>query len=76
MSKWTKTSRWGQHNDNKISLVDHDNDPRIMSIKVTDNNVRFREECDGYFSIDMTIEDAKQALKDAIAFIEEMESKQ
>lgn len=76
MSNWTKKSRWGQCNDNKINLTDNNGDAKIMSIKVTGNSVRFREECDGCFSIDMTIKEAKQTLKDALSFIDKMENKQ
>ena len=61
MKSWTKVK------DNKIILG------AVMSIKVDGDSVRFREECDQYLEVNMSIRDAKQALTDALLFIEEAE---
>lgn len=61
---------WEKVKNNKIARG------AVMSIKVDGDNVRFREECDEYFQVNMTMEDAKQALKDALLFLEEMEKPQ
>lgn len=69
-------SAWGKEKPNKIVLncddeyADHH---KVLSIKVTDNNVIFREECDGYFERNTTIPEAKQILLDALAFVESFE---
>lgn len=60
---------------NKIELVDDDNDLRIMSIKVVDGKVRFREECDRHFEKNISTEEAKEILFEAISFIESWEGK-
>lgn len=60
---------WARAKYNKITIG------RVISIKVDGDSVRFREECDRYFEVSMTINNAKQVLNDALLFIEELENK-
>lgn len=43
---------------------------RVLSVKlIPHGKVRFREECDGYYNIDLSKEDAAEMLKEAIEYI-------
>lgn len=57
----------------KEGLILFDNDWHgIFSLmKQKNGSITFCEECDGYFSIDMSKEDAKIALLEALAWIDE-----
>lgn len=42
----------------------------ILTIKKKDGKIRFRENCDQYFSVTLSPEDAKVALREAIDYID------
>ena len=64
LTKWTQVDSTG------ISLKDDDGG-RILSISVEDDGlITFGEACDYYFSVSMPKEDAKQALREALAWLE------
>lgn len=45
---------------------------RVLSIsKTPEGNIRFLEECDGYFSVELSREAAIEALNEAIEYIKE-----
>lgn len=56
-----------------IILLDGDQDRVLSLTKDGIGNIIFREECDGYFTVIMTAEEAKKALKEAILWIDERE---
>ena len=54
-----------------LILLDGDMD-RVVSIrKDEDGQIVFMEECDGYFRVTMSPEDAKSALREALAWLDE-----
>lgn len=66
---------WVIKKKNKISLDERPgtNDfwPRVFSIKKEGDKIRFREECDGYFFVQMTKQEAIDALQEGIDWIKE-----
>jgi hypothetical protein len=76
MKYWNnKKTRWGNKltGNEKITLIDGSFDDwgRILSIKEKDGKIRFREECDSYFSLEVSKEQAIEILKEAIDWIKE-----
>lgn len=70
LTKWTTEKTYSRANQPSISLIDGEQD-RIVSLSIDDGAVVFLEECDGYFSVRMSIDDAKTALKEALAWLDE-----
>ena len=68
MEYWKKVIDGGQYNNDGIELIGKDND-NVVSIGFEDGEVKFSEECDGYYSILMSKQDAIKALEEAIAWI-------
>ena len=60
----------GEFDDGKKKLILGE---RIVSIGVYGDTVRFREECDGYFCIHVSKEDAIKLLTEAIEYINSLE---
>jgi hypothetical protein len=69
MKHWKEVKDGENYNNNGISLIGEDND-NVLSIGEEDGQVKFSEECDGYYSILMLKEDAINALYEAIFWIE------
>ncbi len=59
----------------KIFLSGYDGElestSNVISIKKDGNEIKFKEECDGYYAIYKSREDAITALKEAIKWLEE-----
>lgn len=70
MVHWKKVKDGYEYNADGITLIGKEFD-RIMSIGIEDGSVKFVEECDGYYSTHMSKQDAINALKEAIEWIEE-----
>lgn len=56
-----------------IALVNTDDD-EIISLE-NEDGIIIREECDGYYSVKLSFEDAKQAFQEAIDWIDEQAQK-
>lgn len=54
-----------------LLLLDGDLDNVVSLLKEPNGDITFTEECDGYFAVTMSKEEAKQALKEAIEWIDE-----
>jgi len=52
-----------------ISLLDNGYD-NVLSLSVEDGKIVFTEECDGYYNVVLSKEDAKAALQEAIDWID------
>jgi hypothetical protein len=72
LSKWRIGRKQGWHVDrNGLILLDGETD-RILSLLIEeDGKITFQEECDGYFFVTMEKEEAKKALLEALAWIDE-----
>ena len=68
MTKWTEGSTENGYGKKGIILEDGDID-RVISLCKEDGKIVFREECDGYFSVEMTKEEAIIALEEAIQWV-------
>ena len=60
----------GYGDEDGLILIGDDHEDRIISISKNEAmNIVFTEECDGYFSVELTREGAIEALKEAIEWI-------
>ena len=53
-----------------LTLIDNDANRIVALIKNDDGTIQFAEQCDGFFWVGMSKEDAKQALREAIEWID------
>lgn len=68
MKHWSIGRTENGHGEVGIILTKKDDD-RVLSIRKEGENIIFAEECDGFFSIEMTKREAISALQEAIDFI-------
>jgi len=67
---------WTEKRHGKISINDVDGDLRTLSVKMMhDGTVLLREECDGYFCAQLSRDEAVDALKEAIDYIQSYNAK-
>ncbi len=69
LTKW-KIGR-NEYGDTALILLDGNMDRIVSLAKNEAGSVTFREECDGYFNTMMSKDDAKQALLEALEWIDE-----
>ena len=71
LTKWKIDRTECGHAENGLILIDGSMNRVVSLAKEEDGQVTIREECDGYFSVTMPKEHAKQALLEALAWIDE-----
>ena len=71
LTKWEIGCTEGGQSENGLILLDGEMNRVVSLVKEDDGEITFREECDGYFSVTMPKEDAKQALLEALAWLDE-----
>lgn len=72
LTKWMTGRTEKGYGKNGLILLDNEGEGNILSLeKSNDGTITFMEECDGCFFVTMSKTDAKQALMEAIAWIDE-----
>ncbi len=68
MKHWVKNERGFYGKDTSgIHIPEH----RVMSIyKLPDGNINFREDCDEYFNVTLSKEEAKELLTEALEWLD------
>jgi len=71
-TKWKIGCPDSGHSKSALILLDDEQDRVISLAKESDGQIMFREECDGYFCVKMPKDEARQALLEALAWIDEV----
>ena len=71
LTKWKIGKSQDSYGEKGLILLDGDFDHIVSLVKRPDGQIVFQEECDGYFTVAMSKDDAKQALREALAWIDE-----
>lgn len=71
LTKWKIGRTESGHAGSSLILLDGEKDRVVSLVKESDGQITLREECDGYFSVTMPKDDAKKALLEALAWIDE-----
>ena len=69
LTKWVVSRDRSHGSPLALLLLDGDED-RVLSIRAEGGQVVFTENCDGYYSARMSVAEARQALMEALAWIE------
>ena len=69
----TKWEMWeiGPTAQRGLILIDGGSNNVISLVKEPDGKVTFQEECDGHFFVTMSKDEAKEALSEALAWLDE-----
>ena len=71
LPKWEIGRSEGGHSESGLILLDGEMNRVVSLVKETDGKVTFRDECDGYFCVTMPKDEAKKALLEALAWLDE-----
>ena len=71
LTKWKIGPCENGYGEKGLILLDGRLDRIVSLVKSEDGQIIFSEESDGYFNVVMSRDDAKQALREAIAWIDE-----
>jgi hypothetical protein len=64
-------SKWRIGRNGRLILLDGEMDQVVSLTQEEDGTITFREECDNYFFVTMPKEEAKKALIEALAWLDE-----
>lgn len=70
LTKWEIGRPKDGDSESGLILLDGEMNRIVSLVKEKDGQITFREECDGYFNVTMPKADAKQALLEALAWID------
>lgn len=71
LTLWAVQATETGHGPQGIVLLKGEESARVVSLRrVERGRVQIMEECDGFFSVTLSPDDAKQALREAIAWID------
>jgi hypothetical protein len=59
-------------NERKLTLGNHNSDAIFSVKKVEDNKIRIQEECDGWYAVRLSKEEAIQHFEDIIKYIKNL----
>lgn len=71
LTKWATGNTANGFGDEGILLIDGEGNRTLSLRKTEEGQISFLEECDGYFGVAMSKEQAIAALEEAIAWIKE-----
>lgn len=66
----SKMKHWRNDGGEDSIVLDTGEGPSVVSITVRDDSVEFRECCDNFYHVELSRDDAIEALREAIAWIE------
>ena len=70
LTKWKIGPSQDGYGEQGLILLDGESDRIVSLVKSADGQIVFQEECDRYFTVSMSKDDAKQALREALAWID------
>ena len=73
LTKWTEGRTETSYGGVGLLLLDGRSN-QVLSLQKVGDNIKFTEECDGFFHVTVSKEDAIQALLEAIAWVKEESS--